>query len=77
MKKFFCIAFIAVFFIVTGCSEQKAKEIFDTAELEELQNSTDHAAALYEEIIRKYPDSSYAGKSRQRLELISQKEKKE
>ena len=44
-----------------------AKEIFDTAEFEELQNNIEHARQLYRRIIEQYPDSQFAGKAQGRL----------
>lgn len=49
-----------------GCAD-RAAEMFDTAKFEELQNNRQHAAELYERIIREYPDSSYAERAKARL----------
>ena len=51
---------------ISGCAE-KASELFETAKFEELQNNKEHAVKLYEEIIKKYPDSEYAKKAEERL----------
>jgi hypothetical protein len=40
---------------LAGCSGNGAKELFETAQFEELQNNQEHARQLYEEIIKKYP----------------------
>ncbi|MGE0086087.1 MAG: outer membrane protein assembly factor BamD [Desulfococcaceae bacterium] len=61
-------------FSLAGCSGGKAKELFDTAQLEELQNNTEHARRLYEEIIQKYPDSEFSQKAEQRLNALQKKE---
>lgn len=52
---------------VSGCSGDKAKELMDTALLEEKQHNPDHARQLYQEIIQKYPDSAFAGDAQKRL----------
>ncbi len=49
-----------------GCGDQ-AKELFDTAQLEERQYNAPHARQLYQEIIDTYPDSPYAVQARERL----------
>jgi len=55
---------------VSGCSSDNSKELFDTAQFEELQNNKEHAVQLYEEIIKKYPQSEYAKKSQERLSQL-------
>ena len=52
---------------VTGCSGDKAKDLMDTALLEEKQHNPDHARQLYQEIIQKYPDSTIAKDAQKRL----------
>lgn len=59
-----------VFLPLMGCTEDKAKELFETAKLEELQNSPDQARQLYQEIIKAYPDSEYAERARGRLSAL-------
>lgn len=60
--------FITVFaFCLSGCSGNSASELFETAKFEELQNNKEHATQLYEEIIKKYPDSDFAKKAKERL----------
>lgn len=63
------LAFAALF--GTACSDRHAEELFDTARLEERQNSPDHARQLYRELIEKYPDSTWAEEARNRLEGLS------
>lgn len=53
--------------LLAGCSGEKAKDLMDTALLEEKQNNPDHARQLYREIIQKYPDSPFAQDARKRL----------
>ncbi len=50
-----------------SCSADTATDVFETAQFEELQNNNEHAQQLYEEIIRKYPQSDAAKKARERL----------
>ncbi|MBW2149126.1 MAG: hypothetical protein JRG73_03320 [Deltaproteobacteria bacterium] len=54
----------------SGCSGNKAKELFETAQFEELQNNLDHARLLYQEIITKYPDSECAKQAEDRLTVL-------
>ena len=56
--------------LVSGCSGGNAKELFETAKFEELQNNKAHATELYEEVIRKYPKSDYALKAQERLSAM-------
>lgn len=58
--------------LLAGCRD-KAAELYDTAQLEEQQFNTAHAAQLYREIVEKYPDSPQAGQARQRLEAMEKK----
>lgn len=52
---------------ISSCSGNNAKELFETAKLEKLQNAPDHAMKLYQEIVNKYPESEYAQKAKERL----------
>jgi outer membrane protein assembly factor BamD (BamD/ComL family) len=56
---------------MSACSENRAEELFKTAEFEELQNNREHALQLYEEILKQYPESSFAEKARVRKDAIS------
>ena len=60
----FCIALAA-------CTGDKAKELFETAELEERQHNVVHAKQLYEDLIRLYPSSPQAETARARLVLLN------
>lgn len=53
-----------------GCTGDKAKEVFETAQLEERQNNPAHAKELYQEILTKYPQSEYAKKAEERLKAL-------
>jgi TolA-binding protein len=50
-----------------SCSSNQAEELFETAQFEELQNNREHARQLYEDIMKNYPESDYAGKAEDRL----------
>jgi outer membrane protein assembly factor BamD (BamD/ComL family) len=49
-----------------GCCD-KAKDLHDTAQLEEKQNNQLHATKLYRQIVEEYPDSPYANQAKTRL----------
>jgi hypothetical protein len=70
MKRFILILVMVTGLSIAGCSGNDAKELFETAQLEELQNNHDHAIKLYREIIEKDPESEYAGKARKRLDAL-------
>jgi outer membrane protein assembly factor BamD (BamD/ComL family) len=56
-----CLAMLA------GCSGEKGKELYDTAQFEEKQGNREHATKLYQEIVAKYPGSELAKKAESRL----------
>ncbi len=60
--------------LAAGCGN-KAAELYDTAQFEELQHNKDHAIRLYEEIERRYPDSEQAKKVRNRLSALKEGKK--
>ena len=62
------LAFHVLF--LAGCSGNQGKDLFDTAQLEERQNSNAHAIQLYEELLRKYPDSPHAQQAAERLAAL-------
>lgn len=70
MKKAILLIVTAAIMAAIGCTAEKGKEQFDTAQFEEKQNNRDHAIQLYEEIVRKYPDSPVAVKARERLAVL-------
>ena len=45
--------------LLLGCGD-KAKDLYDTAQLEEKQNNRPHATKLYRQIVEEYPGSRYA-----------------
>ena len=60
----FCMALVA-------CSGDKAKELFETAELEERQHNVAHAKQLYEDLIRLYPSSPQAETAKTRITVLN------
>jgi outer membrane protein assembly factor BamD (BamD/ComL family) len=60
--------FLAVYLLLllVGCGDN-AKDLYDTAELEEKQNNKPQATKLYRRIVEEYPDSSYANQAKTRL----------
>jgi TolA-binding protein len=73
MLKRFVLAAALGFAALSGgaCSDRRAEELFDTAQLEELQNSPEHARQLYRELIDTYPESPYAAEAQTRLEALT------
>lgn len=69
LKRLLILLLVLCALILGGCGNQ-AREWYETAELEELQNSHDHARRLYEKILTEYPDSEYAAKARSRLDAM-------
>ena len=67
MKLFVSALTILLSVSMFGCTGDKAKELMDTAILEEKQHNTEHARKLYQEIIQKYPDSPLARDARKKL----------
>ena len=56
---------------LAACTGDKAKELFETAELEERQHNIAHAKQLYEDLIRLYPSSPQAEIAQARLVLLN------
>jgi outer membrane protein assembly factor BamD (BamD/ComL family) len=52
--------------LLVGCGD-KAKDLYDTAQLEEKQFNKPHATKLYRQIVEEYPDSPYANRAKTRL----------
>ena len=60
---------LAVWMLVAGlcgCGEDP-RELYETAQFEELQNNKAHARDLYEQILRGHPQSEWAEKAKIRL----------
>ena len=72
--KYFVLGLILIFSLALASCSNKAAEMFETAKFEELQNNKEHATELYEEIIKKYPESEQAKKAKERLAELEKKE---
>jgi outer membrane protein assembly factor BamD (BamD/ComL family) len=59
--------------LVGGCSADKSRELFETAQFEEKQNNMEHARQLYQEIVTKYPASPLAKQAGERLAALGGK----
>ncbi|UFS70364.1 hypothetical protein LPW11_21160 [Geomonas sp. RF6] len=73
MKRLLLSLFM-VLALLGGCSSDKSKELFDTAQFEEKQNNREHARKLYQEIVEKYPDSPLAKQAQERLAALGGKQ---
>ena len=69
-KSLILICLLTLVVGVLGCSGDSAKDLYETAQLEELQKNREHAVQLYEEILQKHPNSEYAKKAGERLSEI-------
>ncbi len=69
MKYFAALISILSLLLFSGCSNDGAKveELFETAQFEELQKNQENARELYEDIMQKYPDTTFAQKAKIRL----------
>ena len=67
MKYLKIIVFCSFLLFVAACGGSGAKDLYETAQFEELQNNHRHALQLYEEIVRDYPESEFAKKSGERI----------
>jgi outer membrane protein assembly factor BamD (BamD/ComL family) len=57
----------ACFLLLLAACGDPAKELYETAQFEETQFNTPHAAQLYRQIVEKHPDSPYATQAKTRL----------
>ena len=72
MTRWINIVFAVLLLVgTTACSGDKAKELLETAELEERQMNLPHAKQLYEEVLRLYPSSKEAETARARLAKLN------
>ena len=68
MARFFMRKFLAacLLLLLVGCGD-RAKDLYDTAQLEEKQFNKPNATKLYRQIIEEYPNSPYASQAKNRL----------
>lgn len=71
MRKVMIVAVLAAF-MAGGCSQGKAKELWETAQFEEKQHNLEHARKLYEELAAKYAKTEEGEKARKRLQELQQ-----
>lgn len=64
------LVLLLLLFILPACGVDQAAQWLETAQLEERQNNVPHAKQLYEDIIRRYPDSEEAKTARARLDVL-------
>jgi TolA-binding protein len=66
--KVICALMLLSLALLSGCNsgEKKAAELLETARFEEKQNNFEHAKQLYDEILKKHPDSPAAAEARTR-----------
>ena len=67
MKLIFVLVAVICTVSFLSCSADKASDLFETAQFEELQNNNEHARKIYEDIVKKYPKSDTARKAEERL----------
>jgi TolA-binding protein len=67
MRRFFLVMLAAL--LLTGCQD-RAEQLFETAQLEEKQFNEEHAAELYRQILEKHPRSAFAPKAKERLDAL-------
>ena len=71
MNKIFEWIMLILLLMGAACGPDKAAQLLETAQFEERQNNRTHARELYEEILRKYPDSPAAPTARARLTQLT------
>jgi hypothetical protein len=71
LRRVIAAALLSGSLALAGCTGSGPGELLSTAELEEVQHNPDHARELYEEIVRRYPDSAEATKARERLAALA------
>ncbi len=73
VKRTIVILMLVFAVALSACSGGNAKELFETAKFEELQNNKEHAKELYEEVVKKYPKTEYAKQAEERLKALGGK----
>lgn len=74
MKAVCTILLLFLAMLAAGCSsgEKRAAVLLETARFEEQQSNLEHAAKLYDEILKKYPSSPAAKAAAARLAELTQ-----
>jgi hypothetical protein len=70
MRRLMVVLLAFFLYAFGGCSDTRARELYETAQFEELQNNRSHATQLYRELIEKYPETEYGKKAGERLEAM-------
>ena len=73
MRDYIILAIALASLLASGCTGDKSRDLFETAQFEEKQNNREHAQKLYAEILVKYPDSAVANQARERLAALAAK----
>ncbi len=73
MKQLFLILVLVSALVLSACTGDGGKELYETAKFEEVQNNREHARELYEEIVKKYPGGDYARKAEERLKELKER----
>lgn len=71
MKRWRTWTMLVLLLNVSACGPDQASQMLETAQFEERQTNKAHAKELYEDIIRRYPDSPAATTARVRLAELS------
>jgi outer membrane protein assembly factor BamD (BamD/ComL family) len=74
MKLFMVFVVALASLMASGCTGDKCKELFETAQFEEKQRNREHAVKLYEEILAKYPGCTMARQAQDRLAALRVKQ---
>ncbi|MDW7644250.1 MAG: hypothetical protein SCI25_04355 [Desulfuromonadales bacterium] len=72
MRKLLGVIVLAL--ALAGCGD-RAKDLYETAVLEEKQFNQTQAVRLYTELMEKYPASSYAARAQERLKELAAEDK--
>ena len=70
MKRYMLPLAVATLLACGACSGSNGAQQLETAQFEEKQNNREHAIQLYEEIVKKYPDSPQAKTAAERLTAL-------
>jgi outer membrane protein assembly factor BamD (BamD/ComL family) len=73
MKQVLIVLLLSFALALSACTGDGGKQLYETAKFEEVQNNREHARELYEEIVKKHPESEYAKKAAERLKELKDK----